>query len=150
MLLLDNPLNSSPVIFPVIECFHIAGFVMAIGTIALVDFRLLNFTMPEQTPAQLAKDTSPWTLAGLILVICSGLMIYSTDPDMYYLNLPFLLKMACLVLAIVFHYTILRKMALSGATPARSKLAAWVSLALWAAVLFGGIFIGFTGPNLSF
>ena len=81
MLLLENPLNASPVIFPVIECFHIAGFVLAIGTIALVDFRLLDWVMPHQTPAQLTKDTSVWTLAGLMLVICSGLMIYSTDPD---------------------------------------------------------------------
>ena len=97
VLLLENPLNASPVIFPVIECFHIAGFVLAIGTIALVDFRLLDWVMPHQTPAQLTQDTSVWTLAGLMLVICSGLMIYSTDPDMYYLNLPFLLKIACLI-----------------------------------------------------
>ena len=150
MLLFENPLNASPVIFPVIECFHIAGFVLAIGTIALVDFRLLDWVMPHQTPAQLTKDTSVWTLAGLMLVICSGLMIYSTDPDMYYLNLPFLLKMACLTLAIVFHYTVLHKVALSGAPPGKSKLVAWVSLGLWAAVLFGGIFIGFTGPDLRF
>jgi hypothetical protein len=150
MLLVANPLNSSPLIFPVIECFHIAGFVMAIGTCALVDFRMLNLAMAHQTPAQLTKDTSPWTVAGLILVICSGLLIYSTDPDMYYLNLPFLLKMGFLILAIVFHYTVLRKLASSNAPPGKSKLAACVSLALWVAVVFGGIFIGFTSPNLSF
>jgi hypothetical protein len=150
MLLLGNPLNSSPLIFPVIECLHIVGFVMAIGTCALIDFRLLNLAMAHQTPAQLTKDTGAWTFAGLILVICSGLLIYSTDPDMYYLNLPFLLKMAFLVLAIVFHYTILRKVALSSAPPGTSKLAACVSLVLWVAVVFGGIFIGFTSPNLSF
>src|SRR5665213_1212311 len=150
MLLAGNPLNSSPLIFPVIECFHIAGFVMAIGTCALIDFRLLNLAMAHQTPAQLTRDTAPWTLAGLILVICSGLMIYSTDPDMYYLNLPFLLKMGFLVLAIVFHYAVLRKLALSSAPSVKSKLAACVSLALWVAVVFGGIFIGFTGRDLSF
>ena len=91
LMFLGNPLNSSPLIFPVIECIHIAGFVMAFGTCALIDFRLLDLAMARQTPAQLTKDTSPWTLAGLILVNCSGLLIYSTDPDMYYLNLPFLL-----------------------------------------------------------
>ncbi len=66
---------------------------MAIGTCAFIDFRLLNLAMAHHTPAQLTRDTAPWTLAGLILVICSGLMIYSTDPDMYYLNLPFLLSL---------------------------------------------------------
>jgi hypothetical protein len=148
-MLLGNPVNASPLIFPVVECFHIAGFVLAIGTIALVDFRLLDLAMRHQTPAQLAKDTSLWTLAGLILVACSGLLLYSSDPDMYYLNLSFLFKMACLILAIVFHYTIQRKVALSGASPGKSKLVACVSLGLWAAVVFGGIFIGFIGPGLS-
>ena len=50
MLLLANPLNSSPLIFPVIECFHISGFVMAIGTCALIDFRLLNLVMARHQP----------------------------------------------------------------------------------------------------
>jgi hypothetical protein len=150
MLQLANPLNASPLIFPMIECFHIAGFVMAIGTCALIDFRLLNLAMAHQTSAQITKDTGPWTLAGLILVICSGLLIYSTDPDLYYLKLHFLLKMGFLVLAIVFHYTVLRKVALSSEPPGKSKLAACVSLALWVAVVFGGIFIGFTSPSLSF
>ena len=39
----------------------------------------------------------------------SGLLIFSTDPDMYYLNRSFLLKMAALVLAIIFNYTIHRQ-----------------------------------------
>ena len=150
MLLVANPPNSSPLIFPVIECFHIAGFVMAIGTCALIDFRLLNLAMAHQTPAQLTTDTSPWTSAELILVICSGLMIYSTDPDMYYLNHPFLLKMGFLVLAIAFHYAVLRKLALSGAPSGKGKVAARTSLALWVSVVFGGIFIGFSAPDLSF
>jgi hypothetical protein len=149
-MLIGNPVNASPLIFPIVECFHIAGFVLAIGTIAVVDFRLLNWAMARQTPAQLVQDTGVWTVAGLILVICSGLLLYSSDPDMYYLNLSFLAKMACLALAIVFHYTVERKVALAGASPGKSKLVACVSLALWAGVLFGGIFIGFTAEGLPF
>jgi len=33
-----EPAQFIALIFPVIECFHIAGFVMAIGTCALTDF----------------------------------------------------------------------------------------------------------------
>jgi hypothetical protein len=36
---IENPLGSSPLVFPIIECFHIAGFILTVGTIALVDFR---------------------------------------------------------------------------------------------------------------
>ena len=57
-MLIENPLNSSPLAFPVLECFHIVGFALSIGTIAIVDFRLLGWGMRRETPAQLAKDTS--------------------------------------------------------------------------------------------
>jgi hypothetical protein len=66
---------------------------------------------------------------------------------MYYLNWAFNLKMFFLVLAIVFNYTIHRKAVMSD-RPGGGKVAACVSLGLWAAVLFGGIFIGFLNPTL--
>jgi hypothetical protein len=149
-MLIDNPVNASPLMFPIIECFHIAGFVLAIGSMALVDFRLLNLAMRRQTAAELADDTAPWTLAGWILVVSSGLLLYSSDPDMYYLNLSFQLKIVSLVAAVVFHYTIERKVVRSGASTGKSKLVALVSLALWAGVLFGGTFIGFVGGGIVF
>jgi len=143
-----NPLNSSPLAFPILECIHIVGFAVSIGTIAIVDFRLLNLGLWRQTPAQLAKDTSLWTIFGLAIMIFSGLMLYSSDPDMYYLNWAFLLKMLFLVLAITFNYTIHRRVVASGASTGRTKLVACVSLLLWMCVVFGGIFIGFLNPTL--
>src|SRR5579863_3417685 len=104
-----NPLNSSPLAFPILECIHIVGFALSIGTIAIVDFRLLNFAMLRQTPTQLAKDTNLWTLSGLAIMIFSGMALYSSDPDMYYLNYAFLGKMVFLILAITFNYTFHRK-----------------------------------------
>ena len=148
MILLENPLNESPLTFPVLECIHIIGFAFSVGTIALVDLRLLDVTMPRQTPAQLLKDTSLWTLAGIVTMILSGLMLFSSDPDMYYLNKSFLLKMVCLALAIVFNYTIHRKVASAKSPPPQAKLVACLSLALWGAVVFGGIFIAFVNEGL--
>ena len=148
MLLVDNPLNSSPYIFPTLECFHIAGFIVAIGTTALVDFRILNWGMRHQTPVQLAKDTGPWMLGGLLIAIFSGLGLYSSDPDMYYLNWSFLIKMACLVAAIVFNYTIHRKVVQEGGKTGAAKIVAAVSLALWVSIIFGGIFIAFITEGL--
>jgi hypothetical protein len=148
MLLIENPLNESALSFPILECFHIVGFAFSAGTIALVDFRLLGWGMRRETPAQLAKDTFFWTLGGLILMILSGLMLFSSDPDMYYLNYAFDLKMVFLVLAIVFNYTIHRKTVMAEKLTGSSKLVACVSLGLWMCVIFGGIFIGFLNPTL--
>jgi hypothetical protein len=148
LLEFQNPLNSSALAFPVLECIHIVGFALSIGTVAIVDFRLLDFGMRHQTPAQLNKDMSLWTIIGLSIMVLSGMMLYSSDPDMYYLNWAFLLKMLFLVLAIIFNYTIHRKVVMSGASPGATKLVAYVSLFLWMAVVFGGIFIGFLNPTL--
>ena len=143
-----NPLNSSPLAFPILECFHIVGFALSIGTVAIVDLSLLGIGMRRQTPAQLNGDTWLWTLGGLILMFFSGLLLFSSDPDMYYLNWAFLIKMVFFVSAVIFHYTVHRK-AVSSDTPAsHGKLVACASLVLWAGVIFGGISIGFVNQGL--
>lgn len=147
-MFIENPLNSSALVFPVLECFHIVGFALSIGTIAIVDFSLLGVGMRRQSPAQLARDTWLWTLSGLVLMLFSGLLLFSSDPDMYYLNWPFLIKMACFISAVIFHYTVHRKAVASDTPPPNGKVVAWVSLLLWCAVIFGGIFIGFVYPGL--
>jgi hypothetical protein len=148
-MFIENPLNSSALVFPVLECFHIVGFALSIGTIAIVDFSLLGIGMRRQTPSQLARDTWLWTLSGLVLMLFSGLLLFSSDPDMYYLNWPFLIKMVFFISAVIFHYTVHRKAVASDTPPPNGKLVAWVSILLWCGVIFGGIFIGFVYPGLS-
>jgi hypothetical protein len=142
-MLIENPLNESSLAFPILECIHIAGFICGIGMIALVNFRLLGVGLTQKSAAQLWRETMPWTLGGLSLVIFSGLLLFSVDPDMYYLNYVFLLKMLSLILAILFYYTVVHKAAMSGASASKGRVVACISLGLWAMVLFGGIFIGF-------
>lgn len=147
-MFIENPLNSSELVFPVLECIHIVGFAFSVGTIALIDLRVLGVGKRYETPSQLYRDTWIWTLAGIITMIFSGLLLFSSDPDMYYLNWAFLIKMACLVAAIIFNYTIHRKAVLSDKPRAGAKAVASVSLALWSAVIFGGIFIAFIDQGL--
>lgn len=149
-MLIENPLNSSEYSFPMLEFFHIVGFAVAIGSVALVDFRLLGLGLRRQTAGQIFEDTGLWTIFGLTVAVFSGLLLFSTDPDKYYLNLSFVFKIAALLVAIVFHYTIHRKVAFSPTSPAASRLVACVSLALWVSVVFGGIFIAFVEEGLSF
>jgi len=145
MLLAEaNPLNGSALVFPILECFHIVGFGLLVGTIAIVDFRLLGWGIRRQPAAELARDLAPWTLIGLALILLSGPLLFSSDPDMYYLNGAFQIKMVFFTLAVLFNYTIRRKVAREKAESGSAKLAAAVSLCLWIGVVFGGIFIAFT------
>ena len=138
----QNPLNESALVFPILECFHILGFAVLVGTIALVDFRLLGFGL-RQSAGELAKALAPWTMFGLVSIFLSGPLLFSSDPDMYYLNLAFQIKMALLVLALGFHFTIRRKLLRGELSPDLGKLVACISLALWTSIIFGGIFIAF-------
>lgn len=141
----SNPLNSNEWSFPFFECIHISTFAMSVGTIALVDLRLLGLGLLGQKPSQLLKDTSLWTLAGLVIVITSGLVIFTTDPLRYYYNWAFRYKVIALVVAVIYNYTIHRKVASSDSPPGGlARLVASVSLLLWISIVFGGLFYAFT------
>ncbi len=149
-MFIENPLNVSAWTFPILEVLHISSFAIAIGTVALVDFRLLGLGLRGQSAEQLTKDTSAATLIALSVALFSGLLLYSTDPDKFYLNVSFLFKITCLLLAILFHYTIHRRVVLADSSPMWGRLVAVVSIALWVSVVFGGIFIEFVKPGLGF
>jgi hypothetical protein len=146
-MLVENPLNESSLTFPVLEYVHIIGFTCGLGTIALVNFRLLGLGLTQKSAGQLWRDTMPWTLIGLLLVIFSGLLLFAINPDVYYLNDTFLLKMGILAVAILFYYTAVRKVAALGAGTAASCTVAGISLGLWILVLCGGIFIGLSATR---
>lgn len=138
-----NPLNNNEWAFPLLECIHIAGFTLSIGTIALVDLRMLGLALKGQPAPGLAKSLAPWTLVGLAIMLISGPLIFSSDPNMYLRNISFRFKMGALLLAILYNYTVHRWASLSEPAPAIGKLVAVGSIALWTSVVAGGLFIAF-------
>jgi len=137
-------LNSSEWIFAGCEIFHIVGFAVSIGTIAVVDFSLMGLEFKAKSAPRLLKDTAPWTLIALAVVLMAGFVLFLSDPLHYLYNSSFRVKMVSLLLAIVFNYTVHRKVAMSGNTsPAINMLVGAVSLALWLCVVASGLFIAF-------
>jgi hypothetical protein len=139
-----NPLNNNEWSFPLAECFHIAAFAFSVGTIALVDLRLLGLGMLKQRASQLVKDTMLWTLGGLIVVITSGLIIFSSDPLRYYYNDAFRFKIIMLTLAIIYNYTVHRSVAMADSSGVAAKLTGLVSVGMWVSIVFAGLFYAFT------
>jgi len=138
-----NPLNENDWAFPLLEILHISGFALSIGTIALVDFCLISGGKWRQSAPALLRDTSRFTLFGLVLMLITGPLIFTTDPHMYYYNRAFRFKIGALVLAIIYNYTIHRKVAAAGGPEATARWVAAISLLLWVSVVAGGIFIAF-------
>jgi hypothetical protein len=138
-----NPLNNNEWSFPLLEIIHIVGFALAIGTIFMEDLRLIGVGLLRQPVSQLYKDLAPWTLGGFVAVLMSGPLIWSSDPNMYLNNGAFRFKMGALVLALLYQYTVHRKVALSDPSRGVGALVGIVSVGLWVSVIAGGLFIAF-------
>jgi hypothetical protein len=139
-----DALNNTEWAFPLAECVHIGGFAVGIGSIALVDFRMLNLGLRHETAARILRYTEPWTLVALLFVLFSGMALFSSQVSIYRINVIFPIKMYVLLAALIFNFTVHRKVAtMENAPPALSRFVAIVSLLLWVSVVFGGIFIGF-------
>jgi hypothetical protein len=136
-------MNSYEWVFPAVQSLHFIGFAMSIGTIAIVDLRLLGLGMRRQAAADLAADLAPWTRAGIAVMLITGPLMFSTDAVAYHLNPAFQFKMVCLMLALLFHFTLHRRAVHPGVRPIAAKLTAALSLLLWTSVVAGGRMIAF-------
>ena len=139
-----DALNKAEWPFALAECVHIGGFAVGIGSIVLVDFRMLNLGLRHETAARILKYTEPWTLIALVFVVFSGLALFFSQVEIYLVNVIFPYKMYALVAAIIYNFTVHRKVAtMENPPPVLSRLVAIVSLLLWVSIVFGGIFVGF-------
>jgi len=139
----SHAMNSYEWVFPAVQSLHFIGFAMSIGTIAIVDLRLLGLGMRRQAPAELAADLAPWTHAGIAVMLTTGPLMFSTDAVAYHYNPSFQFKMVCLMLALLFQYTLHRRAVHPGVNPIAAKMAGATSLLLWSAVVAGGRMIAF-------
>src|SRR5689334_15355129 len=138
-----NAMNGPEWMFPVVESLHFIGFALSIGTIAIVDLRLLGLGMRRHTAAQLSQDLSRWTLAGLAMMLITGPLMFSADAVRYHVNPSFRFKMTCLTAALLLHFTLRRWAIRPDAPPAAARFAGALSLLLWTAVVAGGRMIAF-------
>src|SRR5258707_4621485 len=116
-------INSYEWVFPAIQSLHFIGFAMSIGTIAIVDLRLLGLGMQRQAPAELAADLKWWTRAGIAVMLTTGPLMFSSDAVTYHYNPSFQFKMVCLMLALLFHFTLHQRAVHPDAPPIAAQLA---------------------------
>jgi Family of unknown function (DUF6644) len=137
--------------FPIIESIHVMSFTLVIGTIAVIDLRLLGFASTQRSYQRMSSEILKWTWAALALAVVTGLTMFSTNARIYYHNPFFRTKMLLLVLAgvnvAVFEMTAgrtIRRWDNARSAPRAGKAAAVLSLTLWISIIFMGRIIGFT------
>jgi len=144
---IGETIRKSSWLFPVIEAIHLLGLGVIGGAVLVVDLRLLGLGLRRQSAAQLTRDAQPWLLGSLVLMIVAGGLLFLSEAIKCYYHDAFWFKMSCLFLAIVFTFTIQRKVIMTDESrlrPLWSKVVAVVSVLLWAGVGIGGRWIGFS------
>jgi len=147
---LSLAMRSSLWLYPIVEIFHIVGFVMLVGAVAMFDLRVLGWS--RSLPVEgLAKHLLPWSAASLVLIIPAGLMMFSAHPHDFIDNRVFLLKLALIaaagINAIWFHVGVYRSVAQWNGdirAPLPAQLHALASLAIWVAVICCGRLLAYT------
>jgi hypothetical protein len=142
-----DAIRSSTWYFPVIEAVHLLGLAMIGGAVLVVDLRLLNLGLRRQPLAQVARDAQPWLIGSLIVMIITGSLLFMSEAMKCYYHVAFWEKMTSLFLAIVFTFTIQRKVISSDESrlnPVWARIVAIISLVLWTGVGIGGRWIGFS------
>jgi uncharacterized membrane protein len=140
-----NPIARWEWVFPVVETVHVLGFTLLVGTIVMLDLRLLGWRLQKQPVSLVARELSPWIWTGILVQLITGPYLFSGDPVEYLQVTAFRVKMALLLIALLFHFTVIR----AATTPAQDtrplgwrRLAAVVSVGLWVSVVLGGMWIG--------
>ena len=138
-------------LFPAIETLHLLGMAALVGTIAVLDFRLLGWVMRRERFSQLAGRLLPWAWVGFATQVVTGGLLFSSEAVKVYTNPAFRLKLLLILLAgvhaLIFHWTVYRDVATwddSAVLPMGAKVSALVSVVLWIGIVAAGRFIGFS------
>ncbi len=135
--------------FPLIESIHVIAIAMVLGSILMVDLRLLGITARSYAANQISRELTRWTWSGFALAVITGLAMFITRPAAYASNPAFQAKLILLALAGVnvalLHRGVLYKIENWDAhdeIPQPARVSAFMSLMIWVGVALAGRWTG--------
>lgn len=121
--------------FPLIETFHLLALAVLLGTVLIVNLRVLGLGKRYLPAADIARQLEPWMLVSLAVLIASGIPMAFSEPMKCFESYSFPIKMGLIVVGIVSQFTIQRRWVMApNTTTRRSKIAALLSILIWTAV----------------
>jgi hypothetical protein len=139
-------------LFPWLESIHVLAITLVVGTIMIIDLRLIGIASLDRAVSRLTRDVLPCTWAAFAVAAISGGLLFSSKAATYGHNVYFQAKLAFLLLAginmVIFHLYSSRGIdrwgAAAAATPLPARIAGAVSLLVWIGVVTFGRWVGFT------
>lgn len=94
---LARTLLDTPWAFPTLETLHFIGLIFLMGSLYVMDLRLMGFA--PAIPMKAVLRLVPVSVVGFFINLTTGTLFLFTDPFRYYPNLAFRLKMLAILLA---------------------------------------------------
>jgi hypothetical protein len=131
--------------FSIIESVHVLSITLLVGTIAVLDFRMLGLILRSVSVSRLARSVLPLSWSGFAVSVASGFLLFWAEAAKLYANPSFRMKLVLIALAgfnaLVFHTSIFRRAhewETLQVCPRRARVSAIASLALWSGVIITG------------
>jgi hypothetical protein len=147
---LGSTISQSTWMFPTIETIHVVAVASVIGSIFVVDLRLLGVASGKRPASALIGEFLPWTWGAFALALISGGLLFTSRAADYMAVPAFVAKFAIMAVAaanmLVFHLTTERRIAAwdLGRPALGARVAGGLSLLLWTAIVVCGRQVGFS------
>lgn len=135
--------------FPFLESLHVLGVGLVVGSILMVDLRLLGKTALSIPASRMTREMIRWTWGAFVLAVITGLGLFMTRAAAYIENPAFQIKLVLLMLAgcnmAWFQFRTLRHVDqwdTASTPPQAARIAGGASLLLWIGVIFAGRWVG--------
>jgi len=136
-------------LYPAVEVLHICGFVMLVGSVLMFDLRLFGWSRTLSVRG-LARHLLPWSFAAVLVIVPTGLMMFSAHAGEFVDNRAFAMKLTLLMLAATnaaaFHAGVFRsasKWDRDVDAPLGARLHALASAVLWLSIITCGRLIAY-------
>jgi hypothetical protein len=143
-------LHESLFMYPLVESTHVLTLCLFLGLAVMFDLRLLGLTLTRVPITEFKRRTSPWMVAGFVIMVITGVLLFYAIPVRSYQSIWFRIKVVMLVLAglnaYIFHHTVHRRVDewdLAPVPPKAARVAGACSLALWAIIVITGRMIAY-------
>jgi len=143
-------LHESFFMYPLIESAHVLTLCVFVGMAAAFDLRLLGVTLRAVPVTDMKRRLGPWMVAGFIVMVTTGVLLFYAIPVRSYQNVFFRAKVVMLIAAgvnaFVFHSNVDRRVAewdRDIVPPRAARHAGARSLVLWALIIVCGRMIAY-------
>src|SRR5258708_19434261 len=89
-------IRENDILFPWIESIHVLAIVLVVGTISIIDLRLLGVASLERAATRLMGDVLPWTWGAFVVAAITGSLLFASNAPNYAPNFFFQAKMVLL------------------------------------------------------